>query len=92
VSAGYEDELVAECLWPGVTEAAVNDLEERVRRHCAGPGSSVRYLGSVLMPTDEVVLCVFRGPLEEVRRAAQAAGVPFDRLLEARRKPSRRHK
>lgn len=74
MSTGYEDELVAECLWPGVTEAAVQDLEERVRRHCAGPGCSVQYVGSVLMPTGEVVLYVFRGALEEVQRVAQAAG------------------
>ena len=84
MSAGYEDEFVAECLWPGVTEAAVHDLEERVRRHCAGPGCSVQYRGAVLMPTDEVVLFVFKVSEEEVRQAAEAAGVPFDRLLAAR--------
>ena len=35
------------------------------------------------MPEGEVVLCMFEGPLEAVQATAQAAQVPFERLLEA---------
>ncbi len=77
-----ETECVAECLWPGVTAALLCDLEERVRHECSWLGRPAQYLGSILIPQDEVVFCIFRGRLEEVRQAAQAAGVPYDRLLD----------
>lgn len=83
MDTGIEYEFAAECLWPGVTAEALHDLEERVLDECSASGERARYLGSVLMPGDEVVLCLFKGCEEEVRRAAEAAGVPFGRLLEA---------
>jgi hypothetical protein len=43
----------------------------------------VRYLGSLLMCQDEVVLCLFAGAERSVRRAAEEAGIPFERILEA---------
>jgi len=49
----------------------------------ADDGESVRYLGSMLMPEDEVVLCFFEGSATMVRRAAQRAEVPFERILES---------
>src|SRR5258708_33163035 len=48
-----------------------------------GDGESVRYLGSMLMPEDEVVLCFFEGSAATVRLAAQRAEVPFERILES---------
>jgi hypothetical protein len=42
----------------------------------------VRYLGSILMREDEVVLCQFAGSAGAVRAVAEKAGVPFERLLE----------
>ena len=50
-------------------------------------GTPVRYLGSLLMHTDEVVLCLFEGDEPAVRRAAEQAEVPFERILEAARCP-----
>jgi hypothetical protein len=47
----------------------------------------VRYLGSILMHEDEVVLCLFAGDEGVVRRAAARAGVPFERILEASASP-----
>jgi hypothetical protein len=37
------------------------------------------------MPDDEVVLCEFEGTAEAVRRVAESAGIPFDRIVETRR-------
>ena len=50
-------------------------------------GERVRYLGSILMREDEVVLCLFDGTAEAVRRAAEQAEVPFERILEATAAP-----
>lgn len=78
--------FIAECFWPGVTEAEVMALDERAvasAGELTDAGEPVRYLGSILMREDEVVLCQFEGPADAVRRAAELADVPFERILEA---------
>jgi hypothetical protein len=72
--------FVAECFWPDVHEEDVRDLDERLR--AGAEGGAVRYLGSLLIDTDEVVLCQFEGAEAAVRELAERAGVPFERLLE----------
>lgn len=72
--------FVAECFWPGVTGAELEALERRV--DAAAADGRVLYLGSILMREDEVVLCRFEGSADDVRRAAEEAGVPFERILE----------
>jgi len=39
------------------------------------------------MREDEVVLCLFAGEREAIRAAAEAAEVPFERILESARSP-----
>lgn len=56
-------------------------------RRLAAAGGRIRYLGSLLMREDEVVLCLFDGELDDVRQVAAAARIPFDRILEAARSP-----
>src|SRR5689334_12645862 len=83
-------EFVAECFWPGVQAADLQLLDERVAAVTAElelAGEQVRYLGSLLMRTDEVVLCLFAGSEATVRRAAEQASIPFERILEAARSP-----
>lgn len=85
-----ESEFIAECLWPGVRESDLRELDERAEEHVralAAGGACVRYLGSELMREDEVVLCRFYGRREAVREAAQAAAIPFERLLETAHSP-----
>jgi hypothetical protein len=74
--------IVAECFWPDVREEDVHALDERVRA-CLDDG--VVYRGSMLIRQDEVVLCEFEGTLGAVKRLAQRAGVPYERLLETTR-------
>ena len=62
---------VAECLLPGVTPAIAEALGDRVRAE----------LGSLLMPEDEVLLCLFTGPLAEVLAVSERVGLPFERIL-----------
>jgi hypothetical protein len=78
-------EFVAECLWPGVTEADLAELDARVR---ATETEGVRYLGSLLVPVDEVVFCFFQGPsAQAIESVAGRARIPFERILESVRAP-----
>ncbi len=86
VSSGY----VAECFWSGVREDDLRELDRRIGAcvaELAGRGEPIRYLGSLLIVDDEVVLCLFDGPLATVRRATARAGVPFERILRCSRAP-----
>jgi hypothetical protein len=81
---------LAECYWPGVREDELKALDERARAAAAGisdQGRPVRYLGSLLMREDEVVLCLFAGSADAVREAAELAEVPFDRIVKTDRSP-----
>jgi len=78
--AEHVTSFVAECYWPDVHEEEVRALDRRI---AASLADDVRYLGSVLIREDEVVLCHFEGSADAVRRVAKRAGVPYERLLEA---------
>jgi hypothetical protein len=73
--------FVAECFWPDVHEHDVRELDERIRVRAA-KRDDARFLGSVLIRVDEVVLFHFEGTHAGVRDLAERAGVPFERLLE----------
>src|ERR1700730_238651 len=77
--------FVAECFWTGVSGDDLPGLDERAQRSGAGmarEGEQGRYLGSLLVREDEVVLCFFEGSAASVRKAAQRAEIPFERILE----------
>jgi hypothetical protein len=79
------DSFVAECFWPDVRDADVRALDERIAA-CLVAG--VRYLGSILLREDEVVLCQFEGPAAVIREVAERANVPFERILATTYVPS----
>ena len=88
--SGPTGEYVVECFWPGVDADAVRALDARAAASAGEltrAGTPVRYLGSLLMRTDEVVLCLFEGEESSVREAAERAEVPFERVLAAARSP-----
>jgi hypothetical protein len=70
-------EYLAECLWPGVTEAQLTAVDRRVRTNETGSGGAVHYLGTVLMPRDEVVFFVFTGPSASAVRRRHERRDPF---------------
>jgi hypothetical protein len=72
--------FVAECYWPDVHEEDVRALDQRIAVSLV---DDVRYLGSVLIAEDEVVLCHFEGGADAIRRVAERARVPYERLLAA---------
>jgi len=86
----HRTEYLAECFWPGVHESDLIALDDRVNASAAElslDGDVVRYLGSLLMREDEVVLCRFEGSEPAVRRVAERAAIPFERILEASASP-----
>jgi hypothetical protein len=73
--------FVAECYWPDVSEDALRAVDERIAACAAALG--VRYLGSILLRDDEVVLCQFEGAADAVREVVARAEIPFERILAA---------
>jgi hypothetical protein len=71
------DSFVAECFWPNVRDEDVRALDARI---AACLVADVRYLGSILLREDEVLLCQFEGPAAVVREVAERAEIPFERI------------
>jgi hypothetical protein len=75
-----------ECFWPGVSESQLSEIVTRAagRTDNGSNGDRIRYLDSILVPTDEIVLCVVSGPsAEAVRAHAERAGLRCDRVIES---------
>ena len=82
--------FVVECFWVGVTDDDLRRIDERAAaavERLDSEDDHVRYHGSVLMRSDEVVLCFFEGTAAGVRQAAEAAAIPFERILESASSP-----
>ena len=67
---------LVECYWPGVDAGNVAEALARAKNdgdaHC---------VDSILVPEDEIVLCVFEGPsAEAVREASRRSGFPSERV------------
>lgn len=85
-------EYLAECFWPGVTESDLAGLDKRAQAaadESSRRGNEVRYLGSLLIRQDEVVLCQFTGSEPAVRQIAEQAAIPFERIVSAGHSPWR---
>lgn len=79
---------MVECYWPGVNAgklAAAVERAEQAADELRSQGHSLHFLGSILVPADEVVFCLFDGAEADVRAVSEKAGVPFERILESLR-------
>jgi hypothetical protein len=66
-----------ECYWPGVN---AEQIAAALARFGDGP---VRPLDTILVPADEIVLCVVEGDSDrQIRDAAYRAGLPSERVVE----------
>lgn len=83
------ESFVAECFWPDVDDGDLAALDRRIDSALGELAAehTVRYVGSMLLREDEVVLCRFEGPLEIVRTVAERAEVPFARILATAHSP-----
>jgi hypothetical protein len=76
---------VVECYWPEITEelvrATLGRIRSAARRH---PTEGAQPLGCILVPSDGMVLFLFRAPNEGwVKDQSTLSEVPFDRIVES---------
>lgn len=79
---------LVECYWPGVSAERFASATERVQVETSilgRKGGNVVFRGSILVPADESVFCLFDGIEVDVREASERAGIQFERLLESLR-------
>jgi len=84
---------LVECYWPGVSVEKLVDAVRRVhdaQSQLRGLGADVEFVGSILVPVDETVFCLFDGREADVRAVSERAGVLFERVLESLRFDSER--
>jgi hypothetical protein len=78
--------FMAECFWPGVTAQNVADAGERVQQRSDAVGCGggfARYLGSILVPTDEIALFLLEAAsIDAATELAKKAAIPSERVLE----------
>jgi hypothetical protein len=78
--------FMAECFWPGVTAKNVADAGVRIRDASDASridGVFARYLGSILVPSDEIALCLFEAAsIAAATEIDRRASIPSERLLE----------
>ena len=71
-----------ECFWPGVTQAEFSAAAARASARTAEAG--LRYIDSILVPSDEIVLFVVSGPsADAVHAEVDRAGIRCDRVVES---------
>jgi hypothetical protein len=77
----------AKCYWPGVTEPELEQVAASAAREAekvSRSGKPVAYLGCLLFPDDELVLCMFESSSRTaVNQAAERAGMPCERLMKS---------
>lgn len=79
---------LVECYWPGVSAEKLVSAAKRVQAAASTlrrQGRDVVFLGSILVPADESVFCLFDGVEADIRSASKRAGIPFERVLESLR-------
>ena len=77
---------MVECYWPAVTErqhAAAATRARHAADEARSRGRELEFLGSILIPVEETVFCLFAGCEGDVRAASTRAGLPFERVLES---------
>lgn len=78
---------LVERYWPGVTSELLLEALERGRRVMAdmqAEGTYIRDVSCTLIPGEEVVFSVYKGPsAAAVRRLNERAAIPVSRIVEA---------
>lgn len=87
-SGSVDATYLVECYWPDVTDEKAEVVADRARHSAeelTREGTPVRYVGSILVPADEVVFYLFESPCgEAVREASERAEIPFERVTLSR--------
>jgi hypothetical protein len=73
----------AKCYWPGVTDDELRLASTRARQDTE-QRADVTYRGTLYLPGDEVVLCLFEASSREaVKQSSERAGMPCERVIES---------
>jgi hypothetical protein len=75
----------AKSFWPGITpQEFERGAGLRLRRMRGDGDNRAAYVGSIVFADDELVLCLFRASSASgVRRSAELAGIPCERVMES---------
>jgi hypothetical protein len=80
---------LVECFWPGVSQRRVAQAVRQLAATDTG-GDAVTWVDSILVPEDEIVLCIFEGrSAVAVRASADRAGLPAERIVSCVQVPTR---
>ncbi len=83
---GMSMHYLIECYWPDFSEAAFMEGASRAETAAGqlrATGRTVRFLGSVLVPDDQVSFWLFAGhSLADAKEAGSRAGLSFYRITE----------
>jgi hypothetical protein len=72
----------AKCYWPGVSPEQLEEVAMRARAAGRARRAGVAFLGSILFPDDELVLCLFDAPSQAVvKQTSEEAGIPCERVM-----------
>ena len=75
---------LVECYWPDVTDAKLAAATQRLENATSAArtgGTDIAYLGSLLLPEEETVFCLFDGREDDVRAISEQARLPFERVV-----------
>lgn len=73
---------LVECYWPGVDELQLGEVVNRLIEASPEQRDVVDWVSSILIPDDEIVLCLATGPsAEAIRSTAQRVGLPAERIV-----------
>ena len=75
---------LVECYWPEASVDTLSGTGERVRAAASALGTDVVFLGSIFVPGDETVFCLFEGGEDDVRDVTVRAGIRFERIVASR--------
>ena len=79
---------LVECYWPAVSSDEISRAAARVGELAP---SGLRWIDAILVPDDEIVLCLIESSsAESVAVVSRQAGLPSERVVEAARLPGPR--
>jgi hypothetical protein len=85
----------AKCYWPGITEEELERAAASATREAervSQTGKPTVYLGLLLFPHDELVLCLFAAASRAaIRQTTEHAGIPCERLMQTLWTPNPKH-
>jgi hypothetical protein len=84
-TSGGQRSYVVECYYPNVDKQGLAEVAQRAQEAADGfsrQGRDLRFVGSILVLSEETVFYLFDGDEEDVVAITKQLGVRFERVLE----------